>query len=157
MVEIISLLKIREIEFRTHAHATESILKVKDCLKKLIPSEIEDKEIIMENLAGNYGNPIRAFTLKITKQDLIQKVMINFGSMFTIDSKTRLRTEFAKHLDEKLKFYFRINKQLLTLGRIELNEESDVIRIVISVHNKNPKNHPSFEDVLSYFEKCQFF
>jgi RNA binding exosome subunit len=157
MVEINSLLKIREIEFRTHAHATESILKVKNCLKKLIPNDIDDKEIIMENLAGNYGNPIRAFTLKITKQNLIQEVLRNFGTMFTIDSKSQLKSEFAKHLDEKLKFYFRINKQLLTLGKIEINEESDVIRIVISVHNKNPKNHPTVEEILSYFEKCQFF
>ena len=51
-------LKIRQIEFRTHAHNTESIEKVKNSFLNLIPEEILKENFQVNNCTGVFSQKI---------------------------------------------------------------------------------------------------
>ena len=148
-------LKIREIEFRTHAHATESIEKVKICLKKILPADFKDSDFDMQNLAGTYGNPIRAIIAKVDTQASIKSVLDALSKNITSETKTILNQEFENRLDEKFRFYFRLDKQLLTLNKVETTNDSDVVRITIAFQNKNPKSKPTVDDFRKILQDFQ--
>lgn len=150
------ILVIREIQIRTHAHATESLPKVKDCFKLLCPFELDEKAINFENLSGIYGNPIRALTLNLSIKEEIRNVVENLGKMLTSYDKIFLKEEFGRHLDDRHRFYFRLSKQALAMGKFNLAQDTDVFRIVISIRNKNPKRKLSLEDILDYLISVKF-
>jgi len=148
-------LKIREIELRTHAHATENIQKVKDCLKKILPPDFQDSEFEMQNLAGSYGNPIHAIIAKVDVQASIKFVLDSLSKNITLETKDALNQEFENRFDEKYRFYFRLDKQLLTLDKVEMTNDSDVVRIMIAFQNKNPRSKPTVDDFRKILQEYQ--
>ena len=56
------------------------------------------------------------------------------------EDKILLKSSFENRLDEKLKFYFRLDKQFLTLGKVKLAETNDVIQITFAIQNKSHSN-----------------
>ena len=129
--------------------------KVKDCLKRLLPEDFDEKEIQIDNLAGSYGNPIRALIIKMTTQSQIREFIANLTQILGSEVKETLNREVETRLDEKHKFFFRIAKQSLALGAIELAYDSDVIRITLAVYCKNPKISITTEDIRVYFQNLQ--
>jgi hypothetical protein len=148
-------LKIREIVMRTHAHATEDIEKVRACFKKLLPEDFDEKEFVLENLAGSYGNPIRALSVKLSTQAEIKEFIRNLITILNPEVRDTLRSELEERLDDRHKFFFRIAKQALALGSIELAYDSDVIRIILALYCKNPKITITLEDIRSFLERIQ--
>ena len=57
-VESQSNIKIRQIEFRTLVHATESTEKVVNVLLNLVSDEISEKNLEIEILKGTFGQKI---------------------------------------------------------------------------------------------------
>jgi RNA binding exosome subunit len=131
--------------------------KVKSCLQNILPQDVQDKDFQIDNLAGTYGNPIRAITIKYHTQQMIHSIITKITSLMPPEIKLLLINEFSQRLDEKNKFYFRINKQLLAIGKFELAQGSDVIRIIISIENRNPKVHVDSNMVFEYLKKVGFF
>lgn len=146
------ILRIREIQLRTHAHATENINKVKEALKVILSEDYDFKNIQFENLAGSYGNPIRAFSLKLSLKQEIETFLLKLGTKFSPETKEQLKMKFESHLDEKKRFYFRLAKQALAMGNVILAFNSDVVRIVICIQNKNPNIVPTPLEIQTFLE-----
>ena len=62
----------------------------------------------------------------------------------------RFKSSFENRLGEKLKFYFRLDKQFLALGKIKLAETNDVIQITIAIQNKS-HSHITTDNIKKYF------
>ena len=151
-------IRIRQIELRLHSHATESLPKIQDALKSYLPDELDAKNYSISNMAGSYGNPIRGIEVKITKQKFISDFLENLGQTMPSTDKTQLIKELDQRVDEKYNFYFRIAKQGLMLGKTVLaNATKDIIQIIISFHNLNPKSQLTIDDIRNYLISGGFF
>ena len=144
-------LKIRQIEFRTHVHNTESVEKVKNSFLKLIPEEILHDLIQISNCTGAFNQKILDLFINLKIQKSIQDVIGKIGRILSKEDKIRLSSSFENRLDDKLKFYFRLDKQFLALGILKLAERNDVIQVSIAVQNKSHSPITS-EDIKKYFK-----
>jgi len=143
-------LKIRQIEFRTHAHNTESIEKVKKSFLNLIPEEILQESFQINNCTGAFSQKILDVLIVLKIQKSIKYVVGKMGEKLSKDDKILLKFSFENRLDEKLKFYFRLDKQFLALGKIKLAETNDVIQITIAIQNKS-HSHITTDNIKKYF------
>ncbi len=66
------------------------------------------------------------------------------------EDKILLKSSFENRIDEKLKFYFRLDKQLLALGKLKLAETNDVIQITIAIQNKS-HSQITIDNIKKYF------
>jgi hypothetical protein len=84
-------------------------------------------------------------------QDSIKSLIDKFASLLLASDKKILQEEFDNRLDEKYRFYFRIEKQDAYRGNIRVAQSSDVIQVIIAVQNKTPNIELSTTDVKTYF------
>ena len=112
-------LKIRQIEFRTHAHNTESIEKIKNSFLNLIPKEILDESFQINNCTGTFSQKILDILIVLKIQKSIKFVIAKIAENLSKEDKIRLKSSLERRLDEKLKLYFRLDKQSLTLGKVK--------------------------------------
>ena len=145
-------IKIRQIELRTHVHATESIEKVSNVLLNLVTDEITVKNIVYDNLKGTFGQKITNIKLLIKKQAHITSFLKFIAESFSNDDKLKLSLNFDKRLDGKYKFYFRLDKQLASFGKISLAKKADVIQIIISNLNQAHGQKLEFDHILHYYK-----
>ena len=143
-------LKIRQIEFRTHAHNTESIEKVTNSFLNLIPKEILHESIQINNCTGTFSQKILDILIVLKIQKSIKYVITKIAENLSKKDKTRLKSSFENRLDDKLKFYFRLDKQFLTLGKVRLAETNDVIQITIAIQNKS-HSQITTDNIKKYF------
>ena len=143
-------LKIRQIEFRTHAHNTESIEKVKSSFLKLIPKEILEESFQINNCTGTFSQKILDVLIVLKIQKSIKYVIAKIAENLSNEDKIRLKSSFESRLDDKLKLYFRLDKQFLTLGKVKLAETSDVIQIIIAIQKKS-HSHITTDNIKKYF------
>ena len=150
-----SKLKIRQIILRTHVHATESVEKVLSIFKNLFLLELTDKEIRVDNCSGAYGQRITNIEVNLITKKFVQPLMAQLGELLGDQDKLTLTTEFSQRLDQKYKFYLRIDKQQAFQGRIALATTADAIQLIIAIQNKTPMNPLSEEIVKNYFRTRQ--
>ncbi|MHA1510937.1 MAG: RNA-binding domain-containing protein [Promethearchaeota archaeon] len=143
-------LKIRQIEFRTHAHNTESIEKVKNSFLNLIPEEILLESFQINNCSGAFSQKILDVLIVLKIQKSIKYVVEKIAEKLSKEDKNLLKFSFENRLDEKLKFYFRLDKQFLALGNVKLAETNDVIQITIAIQNKS-HSHITTDNIKKYF------
>jgi RNA binding exosome subunit len=143
-------LKIRQIEFRTHAHNTESIEKVKNSFLNLIPKEILQENFQINICTGTFSQKILDILIVLKIQKSIKYVIAKIAENLSKDDKILLKTSIDNRLDEKLKFYFRLDKQSLALGKIKLANTNDVIQIIIAIQNKSHSPITS-DNIKKYF------
>lgn len=129
---------VRKIEFRTHAHATESIDKVTDTLLLLTSASISKKDMKFGNLSGTYGQRITTIKFILENQKEIDGFITNLSQNLPINDKKKLKLEFAQRLNDKYKLYIRLDKQEAALGNMVLAKTSDVIQVIFSNYNKTP-------------------
>ena len=143
-------LKIRQIEFRTHVHNTESMEKVKDSFLNLIPEEILHEIFQVNNCTGAFSQKILDILIVLKIQKSIKYVLAKIIENLSKEDKSQLKFSFENRLDDKLKFYFRLDKQFLALGKIKLAKTNDVIQIIIAIQNKS-HSHITSENIKKYF------
>ncbi len=143
-------LKIRQIEFRTHVHNTESMEKVKDSFLNLIPEEILQEIFQVNNCTGVFSQKILDLLIVLKIQKSIKYVLAKFADNLSKEDKIRLNSSFENRLDDKLKFYFRLDKQFLALGKVKLAKTNDVIQTTIAIQNK-AHSHITSENIKKYF------
>jgi len=143
-------LKIRQIEFRAHAHNTESIEKVKNSFLYLIPEEILQESFQVNNCTGTFSQKILDVLIVLKIQKSIQYVIAKIAENLSKEDKILLKSSINNRLDEKLKFYFRLDKQSLALGNVKLANTNDVIQITIAIQNKS-HSHITSDIIKKYF------
>ena len=143
-------LKIRQIEFRTHAHNTESIEKVKNSFLNLIPKEILEESFQVNNCTGAFSQKILDVLIVLKIQKSIKYVAAKIAENLSDEDKILLKSSFKNRIDEKLKFYFRIDKQFLSLGKVMLAKTNDVIQITIAIQNKS-HSQIKIDNIKKYF------
>ena len=143
-------LKIRQIEFRTHAHNTESIEKVKNSFLNLIPKEILEESFQVNNCTGAFSQKILDVLIVLKIQKSIKYVAAKIAENLSDEDKILLKSSFENRIDEKLKFYFRIDKQFLSLGKVMLAKTNDVIQITIAIQNKS-HSQIKIDNIKKYF------
>ena len=143
-------LKVRQIEIRTHAHNTESIKKVKNSFLYLIPEEILQESFQVNNCTGTFSQKILDVLIVLKIQKSIKYVITKFAENLSKEDKILLKSSINNRLDEKLKFYFRLDKQSLALGNVKLANTNDVIQITIAIQNKS-HSHITSDNIEKYF------
>ncbi len=127
------MIKIKEIEFLTHCHATENCNKVITALLNLLPPEQRNKVYIeKQTLPGHYGNPITIIKCKI--RDETDKVIQYIAEKLSDTEKSLLTVSLDLRYDKRTnKIYIRVNKQEAYRGKIMLDDGDDVIKIIINL------------------------
>ncbi|UYP46541.1 RNA-binding protein [Candidatus Lokiarchaeum ossiferum] len=145
--------KIRQIDIRTHAHATESIDKVKKLVQNLFSFDLTENEFIIEHCSGQYGQRISSLLVRLKIQKLIKQALEDLAHHLSIIEKEKLASEFHSRLDEKFKFYFRLDKQNSAMGHICLGNKSETIQVIIMIQNKTPNIPISVEAARDYYKQ----
>jgi len=156
-LDLTPAIKVRAIELHTHIHATESREKIICMLQNLFPDSYEESNIHIESCSGAYGQPIQGCTLKLVIQASIKAFLNTMQEKLTPETKRRLSHEFSSRIDEKMRFYFRLDKQKAIQCSFELGSSSDVIQVIISVQNKNPKFQMEEIHVKSFLSQFGLF
>ncbi|RLF95656.1 exosome protein [Thermococci archaeon] len=113
---------IARIEIESFCHATEDEKKVLEALKNLTDAKFEKN-----NVVGHYGNPIKIYKVRITRK----KDINDFLTLFNKIDKNILEP-IEERIDEKGRFYLRLDKQSLYFGKFVIDNEGDV-HIIIKI------------------------
>ncbi|MCD6467180.1 MAG: exosome protein [Methanomicrobia archaeon] len=113
---------IARIEIESFCHATEDEKKVLEALKNLTDAKFEKN-----NVVGHYGNPIKIYKVRITRK----KDINDFLTLFNKIDKNILEP-IEERIDEKGRFYLRLDKQSLYFGNFVIDNEGDV-HIIIKI------------------------
>ena len=113
---------IVRIEIESFCHATEDEKKVLEALKNLTDAKFEK-----DNVVGHYGNPIKIYRVKITRK----KDINDFLTLFNKIDKSSVEP-LEERIDEKGRFYLRLDKQSLYSGNFVIDNEGDV-HIIIKI------------------------
>ncbi len=125
---------VRFIEIETYVHATESIDRIVNAIKRNIVQE-DNVPIIFEVLWGTFGNPIIRVKIFIDNEALAERVFLN------VSCKLKNFHELVKTIEQRLdkagNFYIRVNKQALVNDQLVLDDESDdIVRIKARIVRK---------------------
>ncbi len=121
------------VEYATFIHATEDYNKVIRAIENLVPPKLrERKNVTIEETYGHYDNPIRIVKISFRNPEYAyQALMWLWGRLLDID-KAYLIRNLDLHIDEKMKFYMRLDKQDAFLGFCRLSSGDDVIKVRFS-------------------------
>ena len=145
-------LKIRQISFRTHAHATESIEKVKGIFTDILGIELNEKEIQIDNCSGTFGQRITNIEVNFKVQKKIKVILSVLTEKLSDSDKKFLSKSFQQRLDEKYKFFFRLDKQYAVIDQVKIARHPDVIQVIVAVQNRNLQIPLTVEIVRDYFK-----
>jgi len=110
-----------DVEISAFAHATEDLSKVRSAILKILPDHIAYKvEFTRTDMRGHHGNPIVELKTSIARRRDAYEVLQGILSRLPSLDETLLDEELAKHLDERNRFYLRLDKQRAFLGEAVL-------------------------------------
>lgn len=114
-------MRCRYIEISVIVHATESLDRVVETLRKFFG----DIPLVVEKYEGHHGNPIYLITSFLDDCDaLLKKLCETFGG----------EVPASKGEAEGL-YYLRLDKQALAMGIVKAVTHDDVIRLKIRTKN----------------------
>jgi RNA-binding protein len=122
-------MSLHSLCFRAFCQATEDESKVKAAL--LFSSGGKEERIKRTKCEGYYGNQIVILEVCIESTRSIK----SFFQRLSHNDRRTLVDDLERRIDEDCTFYFRLDKQEASLGRLflgELEEENDII----AVHGK---------------------
>ncbi len=125
--------RIHRVEITTHCHATEDQEKVLRALKNILPEGLREKQPIIEEYKGHYGNVIKIIRLELLGSEA-QDFVKHLGSRLEDSDKSILKVSFDYRYDQRgNKFFIRLDKQAAYNNRLVVSDGDDVIKIVISL------------------------
>ncbi|MBD3405505.1 MAG: hypothetical protein GF411_05140 [Candidatus Lokiarchaeota archaeon] len=121
---------LRKVEIRAHALATEVPERVEEAILNLFPESVQ-KSITFNRseTEAHHGYRILILETKIKKKKHCQQTLVHLLEALSKSDKTFLMKSIRYRIDDRCKFYLRIDKQQAYLGRVELAKSSDMIRI----------------------------
>jgi RNA binding exosome subunit len=149
----IQKLKIRQIDIRTNAHATESIDMVKNKIKSIISVALTEKNCEINHCSGQYGQRISSITVHLKTQARIKEMIGIIAQFLHENDKKYMNRTFHLRLDRKFKFHFRIDKHRNISKAEILSSSPDTIQIVIMVQNKTPTFPLTIENLKEYYKE----
>jgi len=151
--EPIPKLKIRQIDIRTNAHATESLEVVKKTLQSRLLLDLTEKNYEIVHCSGQFGQRISSIIIHLKTQAQIKIFTQNFAQFLHSNDKNILNRTFHRRLDKKFKFHLKIDKHrnLNTAGI--LASSSDTIQIILMVQNKSPMIPLTLEILKKYYKE----
>jgi len=133
------MLKRAEVEF--YVHATEDIERVK---KGIFENLKIRGEIAMSTLRGHYGNPIIGVRMYL-KGDEANRLFLLIMNKLEDKDKAALLWNLNSYIDDRGRFFLRLDKQGLMRGVIKMGRE-DVIKLKFEMRGGRGK-------VLEYIKK----
>ncbi len=131
--------KIYSVEITTHCHATENCDKVLQAVKNLLPENFRNKEPLITEYRGHYGNIIKIIRY-ILENDEATTFLKYLGGKLSTTDKSILSVSFDLRYDRRSnKFYIRIDKQASYNDRVVVTEGDDIIKIIISFKGSRKK------------------
>jgi len=122
--------RVKLIDITTVVHATEDKSRVVKALQNIIPEDLRSNIKVREStLKGYYGNPITRLNVTFDREDADKVLNWIFNLLSDVDKLTlidsfRLRFESGK-------LYLRFDKQKAYLGKLQLSEGDDVLRVIV--------------------------
>lgn len=117
---------IHYILFRTQAHATEDVSRVREALEHILPA---DTPIESEETVGYFDNPITILTARIDKK----KAAVNYMEFLRTKMDPADLKELVKELPERVSedcdFFLKLSKQDAYLGDVRLMYAEDAIAV----------------------------
>ena len=129
------------------AHATEDEARVKAAILKILPPEIAEKsEFSCTAMNGHHGNPILELKSSIAKKKEADKILLKILHELSPLDETLLDGELSNHLDERNRFYLRLDKQQAFLGYVSMGYH-DVISFAFRLNSK-PESLKELRNIL---------
>jgi len=114
-------------------HATEDITKFFSVFEELF--DIKQEKFFVQNLTGHFDNAITTLQVKLTKKDARK-----FVDKLVSKLPKEQHRELLQSLEERIHnstFHFRLNKQKLILGQLELREKDSIkVKIFTPIYKK---------------------
>jgi len=126
--------KVERISYRVIAHATEDLEKVGEALLNAIPPSIRERvEIDAVKTKGYYGNEIVILSLTLKKKKAREALEWVICSLPPGDREFLINTLGLRADARSSHLHIRLDKQEAYVGRLRLNEGSDVIKVEATV------------------------
>ena len=138
---------IHYILFRTQAHATEDVSRVRAALEHVLPPETP---IELEETKGYFDNPIIIMRAGLEKKAAEQYMEFLRTSLPESDYK-ELIEELPQRVSEDTNFYLRLSKQDAYLGDVRITYADDAIAIRAKIATYPAKYELALQQVREYF------
>ncbi len=114
-------------------HATEDITKFFSVFEELF--DIKQEKFFVQNLTGHFDNEITTLQVKLTKKDA-RKFVDKLVSKLPKEQHRELLQSLAERIHNST-FHFRLNKQKLIIGQLELKEKDSIkVKIFTPIYKK---------------------
>lgn len=125
--------RLTSVDYAVFIHATEDFDKVIKAVENLMPPKLrERKSVEVEDVSGHYDNPIRIAKISFRNPEYATQALTWIWRGLSDLDKAYIVRNLDLHIDEKLRFYVRLDKQDAYLGSIKLSFSDDVIKTVFS-------------------------
>jgi RNA-binding protein len=137
---------IHYILFRTQAHTTEDVSRVRQALENVLPSETPIEE---EETTGYFNNPIHILTARLEKK-AAEKYMDFLRTRLPETDLKELIDEIPERVSESCDFYLKLSKQDAYLGDVRTSYAEDVIAIRARIAAYPAKREPCVQAMKEY-------
>jgi RNA binding exosome subunit len=137
---------IHYILFRTQAHATEDVSRVRTALENVLPLNTPIEE---EETKGYFNNPITIFHARIEKK-VAEKYMEFLRTRLPEPDLNELVNELPERVSEACDFYFKLSKQDAYLGEVRTSYAEDIIAIRARIAAYPAKKELALETLKEY-------
>ena len=137
---------IHYILFRTQAHTTEDVSRVRQALGNVLPPDTPVEE---EETKGYFNNPIFILRARLEKK-AAEKYMDFLRTRLPAEDLKVLVEEIPERVSESCDFYLKLSKQDAYLGDVRTSYAEDVIAIRARVAAYPAKREPCIETMKEY-------
>ena len=122
-----------EITIDVIVHATEDDTKIFQSFEDVL--DITEKDFVIRQTQGHYGNPIVVLTANIVKKQA-QNLIAKISELLSAQQITRLVEEIEERTVDS-RFHMRLDKQELIKGNLDARERGAIkLKIHTPIYNK---------------------
>lgn len=137
---------IHYILFRTQAHTTEDVSRVRQALENVLPPETPIRE---EETKGYFNNPIVILTARLEKK-AAERYMGFLRAKLPVSDLEGLIGELPERVGDSCDFYLKLSKQDAYLGEVRTSYAEDVIAIRARIAAYPAKRETAIQKVKEY-------
>lgn len=143
-------LPFKSVGISTFAHSTESVKKLKQTLRNLLPEEIE---IEISEAEGHYGDPISIISARLQNNPHLREFWRSVLKRVSEKEKKRIADESLDRISEDCRLYLRFDKQsLVSNDSLKLVDSGDVIHVRINISAYPAKKDIAIEKMKEFIE-----
>lgn len=134
-MKTLSNARVSRLSLSVFYHSTENPAKVRKAVLNLIPPELRERvstdEVVTQ---GHYGNEIGIITVTLRGRSAFKTLKSIICSMERVDRNILVATVSNRAGHRPSHLYFRVSKQEAYLGKVELMDGDDVIKVSVTVN-----------------------